>query len=135
MVCKFHEFLQNEPTKSAVDVSSVCYAEKVAVIRRNLGSVLSHAKSLIPSLLNEEDVQLLRVFFTQLESLIAPAEIGENRVQKMGDFLHDFTSMMDQNVGTSFSSSQESQLLPSPCHRPPASRSPSSLSSRLSRRS
>nr|GMD17106.1 nodulin homeobox isoform X1 [Ipomoea batatas] len=79
---KFHECLQNEPTKSAVDVSSVCYAEKVAVIRRNLGSLLSHAESLIPNFLNEEDVQLLRVFITQLESLIAPAEIGENRVQE-----------------------------------------------------
>ncbi|XP_019172682.1 PREDICTED: nodulin homeobox-like [Ipomoea nil] len=89
MVCKFPECLQNEPTKSAVDVSSVCYAEKVAVIRRNLGSLLSHAESLIPTFLNEEDVQLLRVFFTQLESLIAPAEIGENRVQGMGEFLHD----------------------------------------------
>ncbi|XP_019197474.1 PREDICTED: nodulin homeobox isoform X2 [Ipomoea nil] len=79
---KFHECLQNEPTKSAVDISSVCYAEKVAVIRRNLGSLLSHAESLIPTFLNEEDVQLLRVFITQLESLIAPAEIGENRVQE-----------------------------------------------------
>ncbi|VFQ78589.1 unnamed protein product [Cuscuta campestris] len=57
---KFHECLQNEPSKSAVSFTSICYAEKVAVICKNLGSLLSHAETLIPSFLNEEDVQLLR---------------------------------------------------------------------------
>ncbi|VFQ68622.1 unnamed protein product [Cuscuta campestris] len=77
---KFHECLQNEPSKSAVSFTSICYAEKVAVICKNLGSLLSHAETLIPSFLNEEDVQLLSVFITQLESLFVPAKVEEHQI-------------------------------------------------------
>lgn len=56
-----------------------CGAEKAAIICRNLRSLLSHAESLIPEFLNEDDVQLLRVFISQLEPLITPevSEIGQ----------------------------------------------------------
>ncbi|KAJ6390544.1 hypothetical protein OIU77_024703 [Salix suchowensis] len=52
-------------------------------ICRNLRSLLSHAESLIPNFLNEDDVQLLRVFFNQLQSLINPADFEENKVQEI----------------------------------------------------
>ncbi|CAH9112507.1 unnamed protein product [Cuscuta europaea] len=79
---KFHECLRNEPTKSAIGSSSIGFAERKVVIRKNLGSLLSHAESLIPSFLNEEDVQLLRVFINQLETMFGPVKIEENRVQE-----------------------------------------------------
>ncbi|XP_021721428.1 nodulin homeobox-like isoform X2 [Chenopodium quinoa] len=53
--------------------------EKAATICKNLRSLLGHAESLIPTFLNEEDVQLLRLFFTQLQSLIGPVEYEVNR--------------------------------------------------------
>ncbi|KAL6968400.1 hypothetical protein U1Q18_034200 [Sarracenia purpurea var. burkii] len=73
---KFRECLQRElPKLSASD------AEKAGIVTRNLRSLLSHAESLTPPYLNEEDVHLLRVFFMRLESLMTPAEFEVNRVQ------------------------------------------------------
>ncbi|XP_028052139.1 nodulin homeobox-like isoform X1 [Camellia sinensis] len=74
---KFLECLRGElPESSASD------AEKARIVIKNLRSLLSHAESLTPPFLNDEDVQLLRVFFTQLASLICPAELEDNRVQE-----------------------------------------------------
>uniref|UniRef100_A0A803MG67 Uncharacterized protein n=1 Tax=Chenopodium quinoa TaxID=63459 RepID=A0A803MG67_CHEQI len=53
--------------------------QKAATICKNLRSLLGHAESLIPTFLNEEDVQLLRLFFTQLQSLIGPVDYEVNR--------------------------------------------------------
>ncbi|XAR61267.1 hypothetical protein NMG60_11034915 [Bertholletia excelsa] len=72
---KFLECLRSElPKLSASD------AEKTGIVSRNLRSLLSHAESLTPPFLNEEDVHLLRVFLMRVESLIGPAESEINRV-------------------------------------------------------
>ncbi|GFZ04655.1 sequence-specific DNA binding transcription factor ATNDX [Actinidia rufa] len=74
---KFLECLQRElPKLSTFD------AEKAVIVGRNLRSLLSHAESLTPQYLNEEDVHLLRVFVMRLESLITPVDLEVNRVQE-----------------------------------------------------
>ncbi|KAL9239199.1 hypothetical protein vseg_013540 [Gypsophila vaccaria] len=50
-----------------------------ATVCKNLRSLLGHAESLIPTFLNEEDVQLLRVFFSQVQSLIGPVSLEVNK--------------------------------------------------------
>lgn len=79
---KFYECLQKELPKLSDGLSALSDAEKAVIVSRNLRSLLSHAESLIPGFLNEEDVQLLRVFIDQLESMLKPAQIEENRVQE-----------------------------------------------------
>ncbi|CAL0324235.1 unnamed protein product [Lupinus luteus] len=44
-------------------------ASKAATASKNLCSLLSHAESLIPNFLNAEDIQILRVFCGELQSL------------------------------------------------------------------
>ncbi|XP_058200229.1 nodulin homeobox [Rhododendron vialii] len=74
---KFLECLRRElPKLSASD------AEKAGIVSRNLRSLLSHAESLTPPYLNEDDVHLFRVFLMRLEPLITPAEIEVKRVQE-----------------------------------------------------
>ncbi|EOA19928.1 hypothetical protein CARUB_v10000178mg [Capsella rubella] len=55
-------------------------AQRGTGVCRNLGSLLRHAESLIPSSLNEEDFLLLRVFCDQLQRLIH-SEFKESQVQ------------------------------------------------------
>uniref|UniRef100_A0A803MWU1 Nodulin homeobox homeobox-like domain-containing protein n=1 Tax=Chenopodium quinoa TaxID=63459 RepID=A0A803MWU1_CHEQI len=61
--------------------------QKAATICKNLCSLLSHAESLVPTFLNEEDVQLLRLFFFRLQSLIGLVDyevnIGLSRHSKL----------------------------------------------------
>ncbi|XP_062171969.1 nodulin homeobox isoform X3 [Alnus glutinosa] len=77
----FLECLQIDLSKSLPGFSISPDAPKAATVCRNLRSLLSHAESLIPNFLNEEDVQLLRVFFNQLQSVITSGELEENRDQ------------------------------------------------------
>ncbi|CAN4091513.1 unnamed protein product [Withania somnifera] len=79
---KFVQCLRTEVSEASQGFKSISDPQKTASVSRNLGSLLSHAESLIPTFLNEEDVQLLRVFITQLESLLTPRVFGENRVQQ-----------------------------------------------------
>ncbi|KAK7852782.1 nodulin homeobox [Quercus suber] len=79
---KFLECLQMDLSKSLPEFSINSDAPKATTVCRNLRSLLSHAESLIPNFLNEEDVQLLRVFFDQLQLLITSGELGENRAQE-----------------------------------------------------
>ncbi|XP_062144604.1 nodulin homeobox-like isoform X2 [Alnus glutinosa] len=79
---KFLENLQIDISKSLPGFSFTSDAPKAANVCRNLRSLLSHAESLIPNFLNEEDVQLLRMFFNQLQSLITSAEYEEHRAQE-----------------------------------------------------
>ncbi|OMP04214.1 hypothetical protein COLO4_09853 [Corchorus olitorius] len=79
---KFLGCLRKDPSKLLPSFSFISGPQKAAAIYRNLRSLLSHAESLIPTYLNEDDLQLLRVFFDQLQSLINPAEFEENRVQE-----------------------------------------------------
>ncbi|XP_059295471.1 nodulin homeobox isoform X1 [Lycium ferocissimum] len=79
---KFVQCLRTKVSETSEGFKSIIDPQKAATVSRNLGSLLSHAESLIPTFLNEEDVQLLRVFITELESLITPRAFGENRVQE-----------------------------------------------------
>ncbi|KAE9620512.1 hypothetical protein Lal_00019275 [Lupinus albus] len=56
-------------------------APKAATASKNLRSLIIQAESLVPNFLNPEDVQLLRVFFGELQSLIASTGFEGNRVQ------------------------------------------------------
>ncbi|KAJ9184038.1 hypothetical protein P3X46_007822 [Hevea brasiliensis] len=80
---KFLECMRMDPSESLPGFSFTSGAHKAITVCRNLRSLLSHAESLIPNFLNEEDVQLLRVFYNQLQSLINPADFEENQVQEI----------------------------------------------------
>ncbi|WJX51971.1 hypothetical protein P8452_38124 [Trifolium repens] len=56
-------------------------APKAATVGKNLRSLLSHAESLMPNFLNEEDVQLLRVFFREIQTQFTSSGSEENPVQ------------------------------------------------------
>ncbi|KNA22502.1 hypothetical protein SOVF_033670 [Spinacia oleracea] len=71
--------------------------QKAATICKNLRSLLGHAESLIPTSLNEEDVQLLRLFFTQLQSLIGPVDYEVNRALEL-QIARGCTSSLQGNV-------------------------------------
>lgn len=68
-------------------------AQKAATVCKNLRSLLGHAESLIPLFLNEEDVQLLRVFFKEIQSLITPTELEESKLE--GSMSWDKFSRLD----------------------------------------
>ncbi|KAK9006103.1 hypothetical protein V6N11_035151 [Hibiscus sabdariffa] len=79
---KFLGCLQMDPSKLLPSYVFITGSQKAAAVCRNLRSLLSHAESLIPTFLNEDDLQLLRVFFDQLQTLITHSELEENRVQE-----------------------------------------------------
>ncbi|KAK8644053.1 hypothetical protein V6N13_013326 [Hibiscus sabdariffa] len=79
---KFLGCLQMDPSKLLPSYAFITGSQKAAAVCRNLRSLLSHAESLIPTFLNEDDLQLLRVFFDQLQTLITHSEFEENRVQE-----------------------------------------------------
>ncbi|KAI3800970.1 hypothetical protein L1987_29070 [Smallanthus sonchifolius] len=56
--------------KELYGVSSDPGPERAAIVNQNLRSLFIHAESLIPGFLNQDDVQLFRLFITQLERLI-----------------------------------------------------------------
>ncbi|XP_015575672.1 nodulin homeobox isoform X2 [Ricinus communis] len=80
---KFLECMRMDPSETLPEFSFTSDANKANTVCRNLRSLLSHAESLIPNFLNEEDVQLLRVFFNQLQSLINTADFEQNQVQEI----------------------------------------------------
>ncbi|RXI05184.1 hypothetical protein DVH24_006441 [Malus domestica] len=59
-VNKFLEYVQMDLSNTLPGFSLASDTPKAATVCRNLRSLLSHAESLIPNFLNEEDVQLLR---------------------------------------------------------------------------
>ncbi|CAI0541309.1 unnamed protein product [Linum tenue] len=79
---KFLECMRLDPAESLPGFSFSSGTQKAATVCRNLRSLLCHAESLIPNFLNEEDVQLLRVFFNQLQATITRAEFEENHGKK-----------------------------------------------------
>ncbi|KAI3449564.1 hypothetical protein Pfo_006229 [Paulownia fortunei] len=78
---KFVRFIQKESQRLSEGISSAFYAEKTTTVSKNLCSLLSHAESLVPRFLNEDDVQLLRLFISQFEALIVPAASEDHLVQ------------------------------------------------------
>ncbi|KAK7272093.1 hypothetical protein RJT34_28486 [Clitoria ternatea] len=80
-VLKVLECLQMDLSNLLPGFSFASDAPKASIASKNLRSLLSHAESLIPNFLTVEDVQLLRVFFGELQSLFTSTGFGENRVQ------------------------------------------------------
>lgn len=66
----FLQCLQKELPNLPYGVSNDSRTDRAAVITQNLRSLLIHAESLIPGFLNQDDVQLFRLFIAQLEPLI-----------------------------------------------------------------
>lgn len=95
-----HKFLERlkmdwQDPQAGFAFSSV--PQKAATICKNLRSLLGHAESLIPTFLNEEDVQLLRLFFTQLQSLIGPVDYEVNKALEL-QTARGCTSSLQGNV-------------------------------------
>ncbi|KAM3326275.1 nodulin homeobox isoform X1 [Capsicum chacoense] len=93
---KFVQCVRTKLSAAPEGFKSISDPQKAATVSRNLGSLLSHAESLIPTFLNDEDVQLLRVFITQLDSLITPRAFGENRVQEAQNLGAYFTPQLGE---------------------------------------
>lgn len=66
----FLQCLRKEFSNLPYGVSNDIRAERAAIITQNLRSLFLHAESLIPAFLNQDDVQLFRLFIAQLEPLI-----------------------------------------------------------------
>ncbi|GAB4841208.1 hypothetical protein Ancab_021953 [Ancistrocladus abbreviatus] len=99
---KFLECLQMGSTKSN-GYSFTSDTQKAIVVCKNLGSLLGHAESLIPTFLNEEDVQLLRVFFRQLQSLFSHNDIEVNTAQE-AESVRGCSSILHGNGDQNFKS-------------------------------
>ncbi|XP_015935619.1 LOW QUALITY PROTEIN: nodulin homeobox-like [Arachis duranensis] len=75
-VLKVLECLQMDLSDILPGFSFASDAPKAAIASKNLRSLLSHAESLIPNYLNTEDLQLLRVFSSKLQSLFSFSSTG-----------------------------------------------------------
>ncbi|KAG9457523.1 hypothetical protein H6P81_002031 [Aristolochia fimbriata] len=67
---KIIECLQIASAKPLSRISFSYNEQKASTFSQNLCSLLDHAVSLIPTILNEEDLQLLSVFFEKLQRLL-----------------------------------------------------------------
>ncbi|GJN05026.1 hypothetical protein PR202_ga22621 [Eleusine coracana subsp. coracana] len=76
---KFQNYLASEGPKPIVDQQASADV-KATTVCRNLGSLSDYAKSLIPNLLNEEDVQLLSDFSEKLQSW-CKSQVGQGTIQ------------------------------------------------------
>ncbi|XLS68094.1 hypothetical protein HN51_019117 [Arachis hypogaea] len=76
-VLKVLECLQMDLSDILPGFSFASDAPKAAIASKNLRSLLSHAESLIPNYLNTEDLQLLRVFSSKLQSLFSSTGFEE----------------------------------------------------------
>ncbi|XP_057730372.1 nodulin homeobox-like [Arachis stenosperma] len=80
-VLKVLECLQMDLSDILPGFSFASDAPKAAIASKNLRSLLSHAESLIPNYLNTEDLQLLRVFSSKLQSLFSSTGFEGNHIQ------------------------------------------------------
>ncbi|KAL3644832.1 hypothetical protein CASFOL_010012 [Castilleja foliolosa] len=78
---KFVRFIQKESQKLSNGCSSTFDVKKTTTVSKNICSLLSHAESLVPRYLNEEDVHLLRLFIDRFDSLIIPAATEDRPAQ------------------------------------------------------
>ncbi|CAA0828151.1 Unknown protein [Striga hermonthica] len=78
---KFVRFIQKEFVGPSDGCSSTFNTERTGTVCKNLCSLLSHAESLVPRFLNEEDVQLLRLFINRFDSLAVTATAEDHLIQ------------------------------------------------------
>ncbi|XP_061375735.1 nodulin homeobox-like [Gastrolobium bilobum] len=114
-VLKVLECLQIDLSNLLPGFSFASDAPKAATATKNLRSLLSHAESLIPNFLNVEDVQLLRVFFGELQSLITSTGFEKNRVQdsKFEESL-SWAKLSKLNINECYQEAQSAGGCPSP---------------------
>nr|WDA42952.1 nodulin homeobox [Fagopyrum tataricum] len=79
---KFLESLQMQYPNSGTGFACIADAPIAATVSKNLRLLLGHTESLIPAYLNDEDVQLFRVFFTQMRSLVGPSDSEVTRAEE-----------------------------------------------------
>ncbi|CAJ2660809.1 unnamed protein product [Trifolium pratense] len=113
-VLKVLECLQMDLSNLLPGFSFDSDAPKFATASKNLRSLLSHAESLIPNFVNVEDIQLLRVFFGELQSLFTPNGSGRNCVQdsKFGESSWD--KFYKLNINESYQEAQSAGGRPFP---------------------
>ncbi|KAK4797876.1 hypothetical protein SAY86_030202 [Trapa natans] len=97
-----HKFLESLQGNVVPGLPHTYDTEKASVVCKNLRSLLSHAESLIPTHLNEEDMQLLRVFFDQLQSSLFEQNGVKFQDSKHGSrgSLEEFASLTINELGT-----------------------------------
>ncbi|GLT57486.1 hypothetical protein SLA2020_304540 [Shorea laevis] len=79
---KFLDCLQLDPSKSLPGFSFTSSPQKTVAVCKNICSLVSHAESLIPTFLNDDDMTLIRMFSDDFHLLINPGECDENGVQE-----------------------------------------------------
>ncbi|CAK8576010.1 unnamed protein product [Lathyrus sativus] len=80
-VRKVLECLQMDLSNLLPGFSFASDTPKADTISKNLRSLLNHAQSLMPNFLDPEDLQILRVFFSEMQAQFSSGS-GENRVQE-----------------------------------------------------
>ncbi|XP_057449111.1 nodulin homeobox-like [Lotus japonicus] len=113
-VLKVLEYLQMDLSNLLPGFSFASDVPKAATVSKNLRSLLSHAESLIPKFLNEEDVHLLRVFLGELQSLFTSTGIGGNHVQdnKFEELSWDkFSKLVNKHYQEAHSTARCSSLI------------------------
>ncbi|CAL5211373.1 unnamed protein product [Lathyrus oleraceus] len=81
-VRKVLECLQMDLSNLLPGFSFASDTPKGDTVSKNLRSLLNHAQSLMPNFLDPEDVQILRVFFSEMQTQFMSSGSGENRVQE-----------------------------------------------------
>ncbi|GLU23970.1 hypothetical protein SLE2022_399440 [Rubroshorea leprosula] len=79
---KFLDCLELDPSKSLPGFSFTSGPQKTVDVCRNIRSLVGHAESLIPTFLNDDDMNLIRMFSDDFHSLVNLGEFEENRVQQ-----------------------------------------------------
>ncbi|KAF5208315.1 Nodulin homeobox, partial [Thalictrum thalictroides] len=73
---KFLESLRMELPKSSAGFPSYSNSQNGAIVCKNLASLLDYASCLVPTFLNEDDVQLTSKFFKELQSSVTSKTEG-----------------------------------------------------------
>ncbi|KAL5055962.1 hypothetical protein RYX36_036644 [Vicia faba] len=81
-VRKVLECLQMDLSNLLPGFSFASDTPKAATVSKNLRSLLNHAQSLMPNFLDPEDLQILRVFFSEMQTQFTSSGSGENHVQE-----------------------------------------------------
>ncbi|KAJ7980908.1 nodulin homeobox isoform X1 [Quillaja saponaria] len=125
---KVLECLQIDLSELLPEFSFPSSVPKAATVCKNLRSLISHAESLIPNFLNEEDVSLLRVFFNQLQSRISAADYGENPAHKTQGSKHEESLSWDKFSKLNINDHHQEAHSGGGCSSPLQSKEPASLS-------
>uniref|UniRef100_A0A7N0ZQM5 Homeobox domain-containing protein n=1 Tax=Kalanchoe fedtschenkoi TaxID=63787 RepID=A0A7N0ZQM5_KALFE len=91
--------------------ASQAYAQKAGTVHKNLRSLLAHAESLVPSFVNEDDIQLFRAFFDQLQTLNPPHEFEARPAESKFDSISSWDKFPKLDINGHFQSNGNQVLL------------------------